>query len=339
MLQMPVSALERHVLASKVIRERAAVRAGERVLVLTDTRADGAFVESLLASAFEAGAQAASLCLPWQRPYPHPYLTWEEPAAHVSAAMAASDVIIGYRQPLMCLTEAARAATGSGARALWMASDFDNTRPVVVDEDYNAMGELGRRIAELVRRAKIIRVTSPAGTDIHAEYEGRLVSFDDGTVTQPGESDFFPGGMWNSSPIESSFNGTVVFDGTLYGLGVLRAPLSVTFVDGWIRDIAGEQADEWKRALSAFGDPSVYLASHLSGGLARHARLIGNDWEDLIMYGTILFSAGAGAYYDGATRTHAHFDGTVLNATVYLDGEVLLDRGEYVHPTLGQAAG
>jgi leucyl aminopeptidase (aminopeptidase T) len=246
--------------------------------------------------------------------------------------MRASDVLIYYRQPLFCLTRAAFEAREGGLRTLWMTSDYDYTRPLVMDEDYDAMTRLGERITELVRKAKKIRVTTKNGTDLEATYGNRPVWFDDGKVEKPGESDFFPGGMWNSAPLEESVNGVVVFDGGLQGIGALQSPIKVTFKDGWIVDIHGKDSARWRSWLDSFGEKEIYRFSHLNGGLAKQAQVIGTDWEDLTMYGSILFAGGENIYFEGTNRGKAHFDGTALNATAYLDGELLMEDGVYVHP-------
>jgi leucyl aminopeptidase (aminopeptidase T) len=321
-------------LATVTVTRHAGVRRGEKVLILSDTQSDATFVSCLLAAAQASGGQVATLALPWEPTYPHAFFRWEEPPPHVAQAMLGSDVIIGFGRSSLCLTETSRRVCEAGGRILWMSAGFDYTRPVVTHEDYAAISDLAHRAATLLRRAERVHVTTAKGTDLQARLAGRIVVIEDGQVVAPGDVDFFPGGAWQTAPIESSVNGKVVFDGTLQGLGAVTSPLTVTFEEGWITKIEGAHAGTWRRFLDGFGDRTIYRFSHLGGGLARHAQIIGTDWEDLIMYGSVILSGGENIHFEGENTGRAHFDGTVLDATLELDGRPLIRDGVYVHPDL-----
>lgn len=321
-------------LASMTVRAHAHVRPGERVLILSDTRAERCMVESLCIAAEQAGGMVTSLCVPWKDSFPHAFFVWDEPASHAAAAMLASDVIISYGRSMLAMTETARQSCKRGARVLWMTAEYDYLRPLIWAEDYSAIAERVKRIAGVVRKATEVHVTTAAGTDLRCRLSGRPVIEEDGTVELPGESDFFPGGAWQTSPLEASVQGVVVYDGTLQGIGALASEMRVEFVDGWITRIEGEKANQWRLFLENFGEQEIYRFSHIGGGLARHAQLIGTDWEDLLVCGSIIVAGGENVHMDGDNRGRAHFDGTVQNATVELDGEVLLEAGEYVHRDL-----
>lgn len=91
----------------------------------------------------------------------------------------------------------------------------------------------------------------------------------------------------------------------------------------------GWQAHTWQRWLRSFGEAEATRFAHLSGGLAREAQVVGHDWEDLIVRGSVLVAGGASLLYGGEVGAPAHFDGIVPNATLDVDGRRVLDAGDY----------
>jgi hypothetical protein len=95
--------------------------------------------------------------------------------------------------------------------------------------------------------------------------------------------------MWNMIPKTDTVNGVVRFTAALHPVGRLVEPIELTFESGVVTSVRGGwQARAWERWLRSFGDADVFEFSHLSGGLAATARVIGHDWEDLIMRGSIV---------------------------------------------------
>lgn len=315
--------------AERIVNDCLHARAGERVAVITDEMPGHELVACLAAAIRSKGADVAVLGTARVSAEPHGYLTWREPSRMVSALLPECDAAVFYMSSLIALSDAVRSAASNGTRMLFVPADFDLRRPLVLNEDLFELSTLGRLITERVRQATTVRVTTEQGTDLTMARPG-AVTYDDCQVTGPGEIDFFPGGMWNLVPDIDTVNGVVRFTGSLHPVGRLVESVDLVFENGSVTKVSGGwQARAWERWLRSFGDQDVARFAHLSGGLARQAHIVGHDWEDLIVRGSVLVAGGASLLYGGRNRAPAHFDGIVPIATLYLDQEPVLRSGSY----------
>jgi leucyl aminopeptidase (aminopeptidase T) len=239
------------------------------------------------------------------------------------------DAAVFYTSTLSALAESVQELTKHGTRLLFVPADLDMRRPFVLAEDLRALGELGSRVCARLRESRVLRLTSPEGTDLTLR-TGGAIGYDDCRATGAGETDFFPGGMWNLVPEIESVNGVVKFCAALHPVGRLADPIELQFSDGKVTSVhGGWQARAWQRWLEGFGESDVTRFAHLSGGLAARAQVIGHDWEDLVVRGSVLIGGGASLLYGGANSAAAHFDGIIPEATLSADGTVLIDSGTY----------
>lgn len=316
-------------LAHRVVQECLHLKGHERVVVVTDESPAHELVMSLAAAARMVAAEVVVVGMERVSAQPHGYLTWRPLSPVVASALQACDVAVFYTSTLMALSADVRSAAAAGSRMLFIPADFDLRRPVVLGEDLGELDRLGAAVADLLRPAARVRVTSAEGTDLSMDATGS-VTYDDCQVRRPGEVDFFPGGMWNLVPDLDSVTGVVRFTAALHPVGRLAEPIEVVFESGTLTSARGGwQARAWERWLRSFGEAEATRFAHLSGGLAREAQVIGHDWEDLIVRGSILVAGGASLLYGGNLGAPAHFDGIIPNATLDIDGVRVLDAGEY----------
>jgi hypothetical protein len=316
-------------IAARIVRDSLAAIPGETAVVITDGSGCEEFVTSLEIELAAQSIEPMVVTVPRVDAKPHGYLTWNEPPTLFESICCSAEIVIVYMSTLVALSQAVQRARSTGTRFLFIPADYDMLRPATLEEDLNEMSRLGAALVERLSRAQRAVVTTAEGT--HIEF-GSIASpsYDDARARQSGDLDFYPGGMWNVIPNSTSVNGTVIFPATLYPIGSLTESIHVTFEEGKITAITGGwQARVWERWLRSFGDARIFEFSHLSGGLARAAETIGHDWEDLIRRGGILISGGENVLYGGQNAAHAHFDGAIPDATLRLDGEVVLDTGVY----------
>jgi leucyl aminopeptidase (aminopeptidase T) len=319
-------------IAARVVEDCAGVRAGERALVVTDATTPAPLAEHLLTALRLRGADASRIAIPPVPVQPHGYLSWQEPTPVLTAALAAADVAIVHMPALIVLSRAVAAARVAGTRLLFVPGDFDLSRPLLLEEDLDAMSALGAAVCARLEGASSAELRTPDGT--HLRFGALHGAFhDDARARDPGEADFFPGGMWNVIPELDGVEGVVRFTAALHPVGRLVEPVELELERGRIRAVRGGwQARAWERWLDGFGDEELRSFSHLSGGLAATARVVGHDWEDLIVRGSVLVSGGENVLYGGENRARGHFDGIVVDATLAVDGEVLIEDGEYRVP-------
>ena len=91
--------------------------------------------------------------------------------------------------------------------------------------DYGELKRAGEEVAARLTAATTCRVTSPAGTDVVLTLDGRTGISDDGDLGATGAFGNLPAGEGFISPIETAGEGTIVFDGSIGGYGLLEEPL------------------------------------------------------------------------------------------------------------------
>lgn len=198
-------------------------------------------------------------------------------------------------------------------------------------------------LLDMTYKAKNIRFTAPAGTDVSFQNGGRPMT-NELLADTPG-SHFLLGNIsW--APLEETINGTIVFDGTFSGggeadLGVLKEPITLKVEKGKIIDISGGQEAAFMRNwLEKLNDPNMYNLAHASYGINPGAKLGTACCEDERFWGCTQWGFGnQGVYFEGgAGRAVSHGDGTCLNSSVWLDGVQIMDHGVYIEPTLAKLA-
>jgi leucyl aminopeptidase (aminopeptidase T) len=167
--------------------------------------------------------------------------------------------------------------------------------------------------------AATCRITSPAGTDVTLTLAGRTAISDDGNLRATGAFGNLPAGEGFISPIETAGEGTIVFDGSIGGYGLLEEPLWVTLSGGRIVEAGGAAAPWLLSTLDAGGEHGRSIAE-LGIGTNPAARLSGNILEDEKVKGTIHLAFGTSASIGGVNVSSVHIDGMVLRPTVELDG-------------------
>jgi leucyl aminopeptidase (aminopeptidase T) len=208
--------------------------------------------------------------------------------------------------------------------------------------DMEALREFQGKLADMVRAAKRIRLTSPAGEDVKMEFDptGPVVN-DVGYADTPGPH-FLSGQL--TPGYSSSVEGLIVFDGSVVPpIGLVKEPVKLHVKSGRVEKIEGGKdalaLDAW---LRSFNDPSMRRVAHLSFGFNPGAKLTGNIVEDERVWGSTewgLGYVGPDLTNDGKPITAAsHTDGTCMNTSVWLDKLQIFDRGKLVHRALARLA-
>ena len=197
--------------------------------------------------------------------------------------------------------------------------------------DFTAIRQTAERLAERLRGADRVRVTSPAGTDITVRVGGREPrGWYSGIVRNPGEVSAFPGGEVSFPPLEGTAQGTIVFERVMTDLGRLEQPIRVSVEDGNAVEFAGGASAERLRAL--VGDvPGATNIAELGIGLNGAACLGDDITESKKKLGTAHFALGDNAGgYGGVVECPLHIDGMLLDVTVTIDGDEVVRDGTLV---------
>ncbi|MFB6281467.1 MAG: aminopeptidase [Haloferacaceae archaeon] len=313
--------------ASIVVETCAAVDPGEDVLVVTDW-AVADVAERVAAAARERGANVSLAAMD-----PREY-DGNEPEPTVAAAMPEADVVITPVHRSITHSQAVAEAMEAGARVLSMVK-FTPEQLVRggLYADYEGMRPHCEEMARKFTEADEARVTSPQGTDVRFGLAGREGNAHSGIADEPGEFTALVHIEANVSPVEGTAEGTVVFDGAIPNLdiGVLEEPVEMEMADGAVTDVrGGRAADRIARVWAEHDDPAVYNIAQLAVGMNPECEEF-NGWfsNDHGRYGNVHVGIGTSSNLGGTTRAPVHFDAMMAEPTLELDGETVVEGGEF----------
>ena len=190
----------------------------------------------------------------------------------------------------------------------------------------------GQKIASILENAKTIEVSHSNGTKIKMELMGRKANVQDGIVD---ENDIAKGHLWvelptgnvSVAPKETSVNGKVVFGKTALWGKIVRN-LTWNFKYG---RLVSFKADENEGVFSEFyggakGEKDRFAS--LSIGLNPKATPTGTGLTDWIVRGAVSLGIGGNKDLGGENQTDFGWSGTLLGATVKVDGKTVIEKGQ-----------
>lgn len=171
---------------------------------------------------------------------------------------------------------------------------------------------------------------SEKGTHLTFDLTGRQAVADTGMLQQSGVWSNLPAGEGYIAPLEGKTTGTLVIDGVMAGIGLLKEPIVATVSDGRIINISGgEEALTLEKILSE-ADENAYCIAELGVGTNRVAGLMGSILVDEKVFGTVHVAIGNNRFIGGQQHSKIHLDGVLREPTLILDGKTVIDRGQHV---------
>jgi 2,5-dihydroxypyridine 5,6-dioxygenase len=192
---------------------------------------------------------------------------------------------------------------------------------------------------QMLREAREMRVTSPAGTDLAVNLIDAPCGGTPGFGTHPGAVAHWPGGLCLAFPGKGAVNGRIVMgvgDMNLTFKTTLTSRIDCLIENDFVTRIDGDGIDalHFREYLEAWDDRNAYGISHVGWGVNPGAK-----WVSAAMYdkrdmqavefraiaGSFLWSTGANQY--AGRYTLGHFDLPMRNCTIALDGRVAVRDG------------
>jgi len=314
-------------IAERVVRDYLGLGPGERFAIVVDDRTDGEIPTELARVARELGAAPVVVTIaPRAR-------SGTEPPAPAAAAMAAADVVLCAASTSLYHTAAKAAAQHAGARGVFNAPyRADAWRTGAMTADFVAIRARAERLAELWRRTREVRITSPAGTDLRATVEGREpMAWLTGICRNPGEVSALPGGEVSLPPLEGTSEGTVVWERVASDLGALDGPVRITVRAGRaVRIEGGPSADRLRAIIESVRDADNI--GEIGIGLNPAARIGDEITEAKKAFGTVHVALGDSANeYGGLVECDVHLDGLVMEPTIEFDGVAVIVDGRHLY--------
>jgi leucyl aminopeptidase (aminopeptidase T) len=309
--------------ARKVVEMCAGVKPGESTLIITDTSRPYSVAESL---AEGARALKSHVSIMLMAPLKMP---GEEPDKVVAGAMSMADVIFAPTTTTLGHTAALAKALRNGARCLVLTECTEQTLcSGGIEADFAGLRPLVDIVAERFNKARKVHVTAAGGSDVWLDIGGRKAATCSGICHNSGQMIGIPDLEVYIAPLEDRTEGTIVVDGAMTGIGLIKNPVRLEVEKGRVRFIRGsKEADTLKSLLDNTGDSACQVIAEFAIGLNPKAKLRGRIIEDEGVYGTGHFALGSNSGFGGANKAPIHFDMVYRTPTIVFDDRVFMKQG------------
>ncbi|MGL6200939.1 MAG: peptidase [Lachnospiraceae bacterium] len=247
--------------------------------------------------------------------------------------------IIGAAAYSIVTTRAAKRAIKRGCKFLSLPLITNDNRSLLeypfLRMDTRKSKMMSQVIMKYLNSSAVIRVKTPAGTDLCFSKRNRTAGFFNGSVRD--------GKRYSSAsfevyvPIEESeTEGTMMIDGSLGYIGGLRETVQLEFHKGKISSIQkNDDGLRLQQYLDSYCDANMYVASELGIGLNSYAKCQGNSYiEDESAYGTFHIGFGRNIALGGVHEAKGHFDVVGRDPDIYVDNRMIMQKGRIIIPEM-----
>jgi 2,5-dihydroxypyridine 5,6-dioxygenase len=260
--------------------------------------------------------------------------------APVLAALKASKLVVDLTVEGLMHSDETPEILGAGSRILYISNEHPEALERMAPDASIIPRVLKGRA--MMQAAKVMHVTSAAGTDLAIGLEGARIGGNLGATISPGSLATWPGGICSCFPARGTVSGVLVLDEGDINITFkryLEKPIRLVIEKDYVTAVEGKgtDADLMRAYFEAWNDPEAYGTSHVGWGMNHGAR-----WESLMLYdkgdingiearafaGNFLFSTGANPFAN--RHTMGHFDLPVRGCTITLDGSPVVIDGKLV---------
>ncbi len=303
------------------VRDCMGVKAGERILIVTDEplRTIG---YALWKASKDLGNEVMLVeILPRKT-------NGEEPPREVAELMKMVDVVLCPTSKSLTHTDSRRAASEKGVRIATLPGVTEEIMVRCMNADYNEIAKRTFRVCAEMEKTSVVRVKAPGGTDITLPIRGRTAHASSGLFREKGLWGNLPTGEAYLAPLEGQAQGLVVVDGSMASVGMVREPIRISVKEGYATEIAGgAEAKKFIELLEPHGKDARNVAE-FGVGTNDKAILTGLILEDEKVMGTIHIAFGDNKSMGGTVRVASHLDGLVKEPTVWFDDRKVMEGGK-----------
>jgi 2,5-dihydroxypyridine 5,6-dioxygenase len=258
----------------------------------------------------------------------------QEPTESLATQMLNADLIVCLTKFSMAHTLARKKSSDRGSRFLSMPYfDLELLADQAVTVDYTAQAPLVRIMEKYFTKGKKAFVSSPAGTRLTLDIEGRVGNYCPGFVLNPGELGSPPDIEANVSPIENASQGVIVVDGSITcdEFGLLETPVILEIENGKVVDIRSKNSvyvSKLEEILGPVGS-SKRVVAELGVGFNPNAKLTGRMLTDEGAAGFVHFGLGSNSTVGGKNEVSFHLDFVIRNPTLTVDDNMMIEGGQF----------
>lgn len=253
----------------------------------------------------------------------------EEPPFAISEMMKMVDVVVIPTAKSLTHTDARRNAVKEGVRVGTMPGISVEIMSRCLNADFDKIVELTEYVAKRLEGVKTVKVVTEAGTNLVMPIEGRMIIPSTGVLREKGQSGNMPSGETYLAPIEGKSNGTLVIDGSMAGIGVIKTPIKVEIRDGYAEEITGGEEAQRLIAMLDKNGREARAVAEFGIGTNYKAILSGQILEDEKVLGTIHVAFGNNLTMGGSIAVNSHLDGLVKSPDVYFDDELVMKKENF----------
>jgi leucyl aminopeptidase (aminopeptidase T) len=212
-------------------------------------------------------------------------------------------------------------------------SKWRSNHDQAIDVDMQKMKALGKNLSSKLHNASKVHITHSNGTNLSFAIQDRPVHVRDGIIDQEDVSkgnftESLPSGSVLVAPVESSAEGTVIFDTPQALMGKMLKGFTMRFQNGKLVSFdAKENLDAFAGMYRGASGDKDRLGS-FSIGINPKAQVIGLVSVDELTLGGVTIGIGSNKDFGGDNDTTVGFAQTLSRATVEVDGRPLLDEGK-----------
>lgn len=243
-----------------------------------------------------------------------------------------ADAIVGATNYSFITTDAVNYALSKGAQFLSMPMST-NDGSSLLEQDFIQMDpdeatNIGMPMLWEIKKGKTIRVTTKLGTDLTFDITDRNPGIFHGSLWEPGKCSSSSFEVY-VPPVEIRTNGTLVLDGSMGYIGLVKKPLKIEFENGYVKDIEDtEDGIKLMEYFKSFNDYEMFCAAEFGIGLNTISKCQGVSYiEDESAYGTFHIGFGRNLALGGSHNAAGHFDLVTHNPTIYVDGKIIMKDG------------
>lgn len=330
--------------AQILVEELFKIKKGEEFVITADTECDMRVVEATARATFAIGAKPVVI---WMASplgvgkAADPML----PVHTLTAALKEADAWVEFNNQWLLYSTPWDKAIEENKKLRYLClvgMDADMMIRCIGRVDYPTLLKFQSKVVEMTKKAKKMRIKTPAGTDVSFNNVARRpVTLESGYADTPGPH--FLSGQIGWAPDFQSINGVIAYDGSLSPpIGLLKEPVKLHVKKGKIEKIEGEkEAVQFESWLKGFKDSNMLAMAHVCYGFHPGAKLTGNILEDERVWGATEWGIGnVGPMYlpPNGKKAASHTDGICLNSSVWLDDMQLTDKGKIIHKELVELA-
>lgn len=316
------------------------VRDGEKLIVLTQGNERLDYADAFMAAGQRLGANMYHMRLP----APLAAGGWNVGTTGLASMPEAVEALKNCDMLIDCIfllfSPEQMAIQAAGTRILTVVEPPELLARMLPTKELREKVEIA---ATLLEKAKVMRITSPHGTDVTYQLNTYPTIAEYACTDEPGRWDHWPSGFVFTGGDDDGVDGQIVVapgDVLLPQNIYVREPITYTIEKGWIADIRGGlDADIVKSYMKDFNDDRGYGMSHVGWGMNRDAkwhRMVpgefpgGMGMEPRSFYGNVMFSTGPNNELGGNNDTACHLDIPMRGCSLFLDDKPIVIDGDIV---------